>query len=694
MELYQNDKNGETVKAKILIVDDSMLNRSLLSDMLSDTFDIIEAENGQEAISVLHERELEISMVLLDIVMPVMDGFEVLAVMNEKGWIENIPVIMISSETSNIYIDRAYDLGVTDFIGRPFDERTVRHRVNGVFMIADKRNELSAMLTSQMYENEKDNNLMIEILSHIVEFRNGESGLHVLHVHAITDLLLKVLVKKTDKYPLSNKDIRLIGNASALHDIGKISIPSEVLNKPGRFTPEEFEIMKRHTIDGAKMLDEIPFRQNESLIKISYQICRWHHERWDGRGYPDGLSGDDIPIAAQVVAMADVLDALTADRCYKKAFPFDKAVDMILNGECGAFNPVLLDCLRENAEMLKKELSLQSFGHMTDTNIKAAVNEVLKSDGGVSGRSAQLLERERTKLKFLADISRDITFEYVADPEMITLSEWAAETLGFPINIFSPSKDARWTSMFDKKDFAAFVEKMKNATLASPVVSEKYLMNVQGEKRWCKVLAKVLWSDDEGMKFEGAFGKISDINDETKAMEFLERKADCDSRTGLLNHNAAKREITRLLSEANGRTYALAVFDLDNFKKANDTYGHLFGDEILETVANRIRDNIRSTDIGARMGGDEFIIFMEYKGNAEPQVKRIFKGLCGNHEGFDVKISMGVACADGLLDYNELFLRADSALYAVKSASKNSYRFYDDSLKIVEREENASEDAN
>ncbi len=692
MEAYSTEKSGEVQKAKILIVDDSMLNRSLLSDMLSDTFDIIEAENGQEAISILHEHELEISMLLLDIVMPVMDGFEVLAVMNNNGWIKNIPVIMISAETSNIYIDRAYDLGVTDFIGRPFDERTVRHRVMSVFMIADKRNELADMLSAQMYENEKDNNLMIEILSHIVEFRNGESGLHVLHVHAITELLLKALVKKTDKYPLSSKEIRLIGNASALHDIGKISVPSEILNKPGRFTPEEFDIMKRHTVEGERMLNDIPFRQNEVLVKISCQICRWHHERWDGRGYPDGLSGDEIPISAQVVALADVLDALTADRCYKKAIPFDDAVDMILRGECGAFNPVLLDCLRENATILKKDLSLQSFGHMSDNRIRSAVDEVLKSDGGVSGRSAQLLERERTKLKFLSDITHDITFEYVAEPEMISLSEWAAEMFQLPVNIFSPSDNEHWTSMFNKDDFVGFVEKMKSTTFDNPIVHGKYLMNIHGEKRWCKVLAKVFWSDSDHTRFEGAFGKISDINDETKTIEFWEHKADCDSRTGLLNHNAAKREITRLLSEANGRTYALAVFDLDDFKKANDSYGHLFGDEVLETMANRIRENIRSTDIGARMGGDEFIIFMEYKGNAEPQIKRVFKGLTGKYKDFDIGISMGVACAEDLVDYNELFLRADSALYSVKSATKNTYRFYDESIEKIVRSNDGDEE--
>ncbi len=368
-------------KRKILIVDDSELNRALLADMLSDRFDILEAENGMEAMTILYEHELEISLMLLDIVMPVMDGFDVLAMMNQKGLIKSIPVIMISAETGGSYIDRAYDLGAIDYISRPFDERTVIHRVTSNFMLTVKQKEMSDMLSEQIYEKEKDNSLMIEVLSHIVEFRNGESGLHVLHVHSITEMLLEQLMKKTDKYPLSVKDIRMISNASALHDIGKITIPSEVLNKPGRFTPEEFEIMKRHTVEGAKMLDDIPFRKNELLVKIGYQICRWHHERYDGRGYPDGLKGDDIPIAAQVVSIADVYDALTSERCYKKAIDPDSAIKMILGGECGAFNPLLLECLTDIAEALKKELSLISFGHATEGGIRDTVKEVLKNSG-------------------------------------------------------------------------------------------------------------------------------------------------------------------------------------------------------------------------------------------------------------------------------------------------------------------------
>lgn len=671
-------------KRKILIVDDSELNRALLADMLSDRFDILEAENGMEAMTILHEHELEISLMLLDIVMPVMDGFDVLAMMNQKGLIKSIPVIMISAETGGSYIDRAYDLGAIDYISRPFDERTVIHRVTSNFMLTVKQKEMSDMLSEQIYEKEKDNSLMIEVLSHIVEFRNGESGLHVLHVHSITEMLLEQLMKKTDKYPLSVKDIRMISNASALHDIGKITIPSEVLNKPGRFTPEEFEIMKRHTVEGAKMLDDIPFRKNELLVKIGYQICRWHHERYDGRGYPDGLKGDDIPIAAQVVSIADVYDALTSERCYKKAIEPDAAIKMILGGECGAFNPLLLECLTDIAEALKKELSLISFGHATEGGIRDTVKEVLKNSGPeASARSIKLVERERMKYKFLSDISREIIFEYIAMPEMIQLSEWGAETLGVPIKIINPAENEQWISVVAPEDYRDFLEKIKKSTPENPVVTAKYLMNIGGEKKWNKVIAKALWGDSENPEFEGAIGKIVDINDETAAMEYLEQQTEHDSRTGLLNHNAAKKRISQLLYENKGKKrYALAMFDVDNFKQANDVYGHLFGDEVLEEIANRIRENIRSTDIGVRMGGDEFIIFMEYKDSTEPQIKRIFEHLTVKFRQFDVGVSMGVACAENFDgDYETLFNMADAAMYTVKRNGKNSYCFYTDEMR-------------
>ena len=669
-------------KRSILIVDDSELNRALLSDMLSNDFDIIEAENGAEAIRILHEKELEISLMLLDIVMPEMDGFEVLAVMNQKDWIRSIPVIMISAETSSASIDRAYDLGAVDYISRPFDERTVKHRVSSNFMLSLRQQEMTEMLSSQIYQKEKDNSLMIEILSHIVEFRNGESGLHVLHVNVITQMLLEALVQKTDKYPITNQDIRMIAIASSLHDIGKISVPSEILNKPGRFTPEEFAIMKNHTVEGAQMLDAIPFHKDSELVKLGYQICRWHHERYDGRGYPDGIKGDDIPIAAQVVAMADVYDALTSERCYKPKIEPDKAVDMIMNGECGQFNPLLTECLLEILPRLKTELNVMSIGNNTEEKLQETVKQILKNDSnGVSDRSIRLLERERQKFQYLSDISLDITFDYTLMPEMLNLSDFGAETLGVPVRISDPSKSELWAKIFAPEDFARFIDLINHTNPANSIVIDKYKLTIKGEEKWGKVIAKAIWSDTEPPQLEGAIGKIVDVDDEIKAMADFEKKANYDAKTGLFNYNVAKKHIERMLAAQDNKKYVLAMFDVDNFKQANDKYGHLFGDEILAEIADRLHNNIRSTDIAARMGGDEFIFFLEYKDVFEPQIERIFKHLTEKYKQFDVGVSMGIVTSDYYNgDYDELFSFADKAMYVVKKRGKNNYCIYDEKI--------------
>lgn len=335
----------EKIRQLILIVDDSELNRTLLSEMLKDDFRILEASNGRECLDALEQYGMGISLVLLDINMPVMDGFEVLVQMNRNHWIEDIPVAMISSDDTESNIKRAYDMGVSDYIRRPFDAQVVFRRVFNTIKLYAKQRRLITLVTDQIDEKEKNNQIMIRILSQIVEFRNGESGLHVEHINILTGLLLERLVQKTDHYDLTWSDQYMITLASALHDIGKIGIDDKILNKPGRLTKEEFEIMKSHTLIGASILENLGLYQEEPLIKTAYQICRWHHERYDGKGYPDGLRGDEIPISAQVVSVADVYDALVNERVYKKAITHEKAIEMILNGECGVFNPILLECL-------------------------------------------------------------------------------------------------------------------------------------------------------------------------------------------------------------------------------------------------------------------------------------------------------------------------------------------------------------
>lgn len=330
---------------QILIVDDSEMNRAILAEMLHDEYCIIEASSGRECMNELARHGTDILLVLLDIVMPDMNGFEVLSQMAHQNWIEDIPVIMISSEDSNAIVRRAYELGASDYISRPFDAHIVYRRVTNTIRLYAKQRRLSTMVAQQFYEREKNNRMMINILSQVVEQRNGESGLHVRHVQVLTDILLDRLTQKTDRYQVSRAERSLINTAAALHDIGKITIDDKILNKPGRLTKEEFDIMKTHTLIGAEMLDNLDLYRDEPLVKIAYQICRWHHERYDGKGYPDGLVGDQIPISAQVVSLADAYDALTSKRVYKDAYPHKKAIQMIMNKECGVFNPLLLECL-------------------------------------------------------------------------------------------------------------------------------------------------------------------------------------------------------------------------------------------------------------------------------------------------------------------------------------------------------------
>ena len=342
-------------KSQILLVDDSKMNRMMLKEILGGDYSILEAENGQECLEKMQAEAGNIALVLLDINMPVMDGFEVLKAMNANHTIEDTPVIMISSEDSDAAIRRSYELGASDYVNRPFDARIVYRRVTNTIKLYAKQRRLVQMVSDQIRARENNTDTLVGVLSHIVEFRNGESGAHVRHIRIITEMLLHRLLEISSNYAITAEQQDLIPLASALHDIGKIGIDEKILNKPGKLTPEEFKVIQTHSMLGAKMLHDLDQFAEQPLLQTAYEIARWHHERWDGRGYPDGLKGDEIPISAQLVSLADVYDALTSERCYKKAFSHEKAVQMILNGECGAFNPLLLQCLTDIQADLKEE---------------------------------------------------------------------------------------------------------------------------------------------------------------------------------------------------------------------------------------------------------------------------------------------------------------------------------------------------
>ena len=573
-------------------------------------------------------------------------------------------------------------MGATDYISRPFDEKTVRRRVKNTIMLYAKQKMLESMVAEQILEKEHNNYLMVEILSNIVEFRNGESGLHVLHIRTITELLLHHLVHMTDQYGLTAAQIALIVNASALHDIGKISIPEAILNKPGRLTPEEYEIIKTHAAIGAQMLESSTGRQSEALVQVAHDICRWHHERFDGNGYPDGLQGDDIPISAQVVSLADVYDALTSERCYKPAYSHEAAMRMILTGECGVFNPLLLQCLMEMGPRIAEEMS-RSLPVPTAAPVIPELTAPFWNSAKASSRTLSLLAQERTKYLFFASMSKEIQYEYNLSTDLLTLSEWGASQLGLSEIIPHPLSNTELQEVFRADDLKKLFGQLQRAKRDNPIVEATYELTVRGQRRWYKVVARPLWvGDGEQAVMTGTIGKFSDVHEERVQLEALRQRAEQDSLTKLYNHMYAREAIEKVLSQRGSENCALILLDLDLFKAANDQYGHMFGDAVLKDVARRIVNNIRQEDIAARIGGDEFLIFTTYRSGVEMIVERLFQAICGQYGSFDISLSMGVSIypKDGK-NYELLFHRADQALYAAKKRGKRQCCFYSDEVQ-------------
>ena len=508
-------------KQKILIADDSEMNRELLAAILEEEYDIIQVNDGVQAVDCLQRQAEEISLLLLDIVMPHMDGFEVLSYMNKEHWIDAIPVVIISSENSPIYIKRGYDLGATDFIGKPFDANMVLRRSANAILLGAKQRRMTSIVSNQIYEREKSSKLMINILSHIVEFRNGESGLHVLHIQTITEMLLRQLVQKeNNRYALSKEQIRMITTASALHDIGKISIPDEILNKPGRLTAEEFAVIKGHSMAGANMLSELPLDQKEEpLVKTAYEICRWHHERYDGGGYPDGLKGEEIPVSAQVVALADVYDALTSERCYKDAYSHEKAIEMILAGQCGAFNPLMLECLLDISSSLKKKMGYKSKERYEQTDLSDIASRFHDFEMDSSEKIVQQLEFERMRYNFLAEGSRNIVFTYTISPPLLTFNQAGCKRSGITEPSFSPLQSGVLKDLVEEQSLKRLIRKITQATRETPDVTSNLLLTDGKNPCHYRCQCRVIWTDGAEKGYTGIVGKLTDITDDYMVME-------------------------------------------------------------------------------------------------------------------------------------------------------------------------------
>ena len=355
------------MRNKVLIVDDVELNRDILSDMLCDDYEILTAGDGRQAINIMNNEIGNIAAILLDLIMPEVDGFYVLNIMKERDWMKEIPVVIISGDATVEVETRALKFGVNDFVHKPFNVNLVRQRIKNITDLYNYRKQVEEkfntqtdilektndLLRRQAYELHQNNERIIDILGTVVEYRNLESGQHIHRVKGFTKILALEYIKQNPDCGLTEKQARLIASASALHDIGKIAIPDSILLKPGRFTKEEFEIMTSHTSKGAQIIKEMTDMWDEDYSNACYQIALSHHERWDGRGYPNHLKGDEIPLCAQFVSLSDVYDALINERCYKDAFSAEQAYDMITGGECGTFNPKIIECFKSVREQFE-----------------------------------------------------------------------------------------------------------------------------------------------------------------------------------------------------------------------------------------------------------------------------------------------------------------------------------------------------
>lgn len=516
---------------KIMIVDDAEMNREILMAILGDEYEYVQAENGRQAIHIL-QQDMNIDLMLLDINMPEMNGFQVLDRMNTFHWINDIPVIMISSEEKKDVIERAYILGAEDYIRRPFDAFIVRRRVQNILNLYANQKRLMQMVADQIYEKEENNNLMIGILSHVVEFRNSESGEHILHIRTATELLLRRLVQKTDEYHLSESDIVMITTASALHDIGKISIPESILNKPGKLTREEFSIIKTHTTIGADIINQMTTKMEKPLLRIAGEICRWHHERWDGHGYPDGLIGEQIPIAAQVVALADVYDALTSKRCYKDAYDHETALDMILAGECGAFNPLLLKCLQEIAPRLRMDAQYDAGDYACRNEAGRLATEIMnKTEIPSSDRSQHMLESMQERMNFFASLKGGIQFDYDSVSRLVNVTNWD-EPPQYRYTVKNVA-DINCFSGLSQRDFHRLKDALDATTPEHREFSMSIMMPKGNEYEWCDLRVHSLWSDQSPEHYIGAVGQLVRPQEMPADIPILDGLADSDTADGM-----------------------------------------------------------------------------------------------------------------------------------------------------------------
>ena len=660
----------------LLIVDDDEQNRAMLRELFRDRYETLETDSAQDALEMIERHPARIGLMVLD----ELNDFQLLRDMHARGFLPGIPVMMLATSVSQEKAAAAIRLGVSDFIELPINPEIVKRRAQRLVESERERASVEELVEARTYEIRRANRYAIEALSTIVEFRSGETAQHTRRISLATRLFCQALSKHYMEYNLTDTMIDDIVCASALHDVGMIAVPESILNKPGRLSNEEFEIMKRHTIYGAQVIERISAAGGERFFSYCRDICLCHHERWDGNGYPGGVPGDEIPIWAQVVALADVYEALTSERVYKPPFSHEQALSMISNGDCGAFNPKLLATLDLIAARLKG--ALDELTYSGDPMLSDAPYESIEQ---LSPRALKLLEHEREQYKTYASLSGEVLIDYDCVRDQLSFSGRFSDHFNCDSVIPNASASDAMNRYLYPGDRDTLRNAIKSASAENPVLKmDLRLLTMRGWYEWYEVVIRTLWRGEGSRNCVRALGKLTNIDQAVRETCRLREQATRDVLTGLLNRVETERCIKQRLMENEDVGGALLYIDIDDFKEINDSRGHGYGDDVLRKMGQAVHGNIRDTDIAGRIGGDEFVVYLDrvrseegIVGNVERLITVMRQGVSVRSERAQISVSVGVARfpQDGAR-YETLLEKADQAMYTAKYNGKGCYAFY------------------
>ena len=690
-------------KSKILIVDEYEINRAILSELFCREFDILEADSSSEALQLIAQPDIR--LIFLDAQMANMGAQVFLNKIKEMGILKKTPVLLLVNSSMDEKVQNLLE-DVWDVIYKPFHPGIIRRRVSRILESVQLENDTGALVQSQlshmiqwMKNRELSDYMIIDVLSTVLEFRMHDSGGHVQRIRLLTCLLLQEIQKRCKRYQLTDEIIQEIGLAAMMHDVGKIIVPDNILDKPGPLNVQEYEQAKQHTTYGTRLLKSIGYFDDLPGCNYYYDVCRWHHERWDGSGYPDGLPGDQIPIWAQVVGLADCYDTLVNRRVYKPAYGHQQAVQMILNGESGSFNPMLLEIFRDIEQQFYQMVLEKGLLPETENNSKNT------SDSGYTGpyrqnpivyeitaneRINRLLHQEQLKYQKLADLSREITFIWDKESNLLRFSSEFSRVFGIDSNFTEAcSLLDQPNSLIPDKDRQQLKNRLSNLPPRTDHIQiQLQLVHTDGKPKWYEVYIRFFW-DETGYSqtFCTSFiGKLTCIDERKQQTLQWKQEATYDYLTGLYRRSSLEMALQQLT--ANPEKFAVLYMDVDHFKQINDQRGHLFGDKFLKSFANALRSNLRSTDLIARVGGDEFVAVLKSLPDASIALKkaqqlsaafRQIPDIDGKTNVFSGSIGIAMYPEDGQTP-EQLLMRADQALYWCKNDPLIDYARYSSAM--------------